>query len=389
MKKSSRLGLILVGNKLSDTLLSAKTTLPTLLSSAGAPAWMAQLLVPIRESGSLLPQMLFAYLLRRTARRDIAWQISMLVQFIAGVVMMIIGLSFEGAIAGYGVLLALLLMSFSRALSSLTTKDIQGQHIEKGSRGKLLGSASTVSSAISIAVALVALFGSQHVPSDKLIIVAAIALTTKLMCMWLMRPLKTYVDTQQSPVSKGLYFDMPLAKFVAVRSLFAHTALLAPIFVLSYQGDMLNILAYLIIAQSFANFVSSYIWGWVSDVSALNCMRAGSIVAICAACALLLLPTSYPDISNNAWFIIVLFFVLSVGHQGVRTGRKIYSVDIAEQQHRTEFIATSNTLVGLSIIALGGLYALINAYSSELSLLLMSAALCLGLIGSLFLTAEK
>jgi hypothetical protein len=389
MKKTTRIGLILVGNKLSDLLLSAKTTLPTLLTSAGAPGWMAQLLVPIRESGALLPQMGFAYILRKFPRRDLAWHLSMFLQFVSGCLMIGLGLTLEGQAAGYAVLGSLVLMSLSRALSSLTTKDIQGQHVEKGSRGKLLGSASTVSSLISIVVAVIALVGSKQIGSDKLIIIASIALTSKLVCMWLMRPLVTCVDTEQREVTKGLYFDKALAKFVVVRSLFAHTALLAPLFVLTYQGDMLNILAYLIIAQSVANFLSAYVWGWLSDKSALACMRIGSAVAIAATFTLLFVPNIYPDIRDNAWFVVGLFFTLGIGHQGVRTGRKIYGVDIADEQHRTEFIATSNTLVGAFILIFGVCYAGINAYSRDLSLILMLSALCLGMLLSFTLKSEK
>lgn len=39
---------------LADTVASAKTTLPWLLLQIGAPAWMTGLVVPIRESGSML-----------------------------------------------------------------------------------------------------------------------------------------------------------------------------------------------------------------------------------------------------------------------------------------------------------------------------------------------
>nr|WP_136249529.1 MFS transporter [Ningiella ruwaisensis] len=389
MKKSTRIGLILVGNKLSDLLLSAKTTLPTLMTGAGAPAWMAQLLVPIRESGALLPQMAFAYFLRNQSRRDLAWQLSMLLQFISGVLMIAFGLSLEGKTAGYAILASLTVMALARALSSLTTKDIQGKHIGKGDRGKLLGSASTFSSLISVTVAILALLGSDKLSSNQLIVIATIALSAKLVCMYLMRPLKTCVDTQARAVESGLYFDKALAKFVVVRSLFAHTALLAPLFVLTYQGDLVNILAYLIIAQAVANFLSAYIWGWLSDKSALWCMRLGAIIAIIASLVLLILPNTTPALRENIYFVVGLFFVLGIGHQGVRTGRKIYGVDIADEQHRTEFIATSNTLVGVAILVLGVSYSIVNAFSRDLSLTLMIAGLSLGAIGSLFLKNEK
>ena len=44
--------------KFADAVANTKTTLPWLLSSVGAPGWIVPLLVPIRESGSMLPQML-------------------------------------------------------------------------------------------------------------------------------------------------------------------------------------------------------------------------------------------------------------------------------------------------------------------------------------------
>ncbi|MGY0594167.1 MAG: MFS transporter permease, partial [Paraglaciecola chathamensis] len=52
-----RLVVISTMTKLADILISAKTTLPWIMTSMGAPSWMISLLVPIRESGSLIPQL--------------------------------------------------------------------------------------------------------------------------------------------------------------------------------------------------------------------------------------------------------------------------------------------------------------------------------------------
>lgn len=389
MKKTTRLGLILIGNKLSDVLLSAKTTLPALMSAAGAPAWMAQLLVPLRESGALLPQMAYAYMLRNQRRRDTAWQVSMLLQFISGVLLISLGLHLEGALAGLAIIMSLTFMSLARAMTSLTMKDIQGQHVLKGSRGRLIGGASTFSSLISVTVAIAALLGSSKMSSSQLIVIASIALLSKLFCMWLMRPLNTLVDTEQRAVKKGLYFDKPLIHFVIVRAFLAHTALIAPVFVMSYSGNLSYSLAYLIIAQGLANFLSSYLWGWLSDISALLCMRAGASIAILASLTLLMSPLYYHNLTSETFFIVGLFFILGIGHQGVRTGRKIYGVDIATEQHRTEFIATSNTLVGLAILALGVIYSALTVFSTELSLIFMTGGIILGVVGSFLLKNEK
>ena len=51
--------------KLADALASAKIILPWLLASVGAPAFFTSLLVPIRESGSMLPQLVIGGFVRR------------------------------------------------------------------------------------------------------------------------------------------------------------------------------------------------------------------------------------------------------------------------------------------------------------------------------------
>ncbi len=54
--KAIRIIISLAFSKLGDLLVSAKTTLPAALIAAGAPVWIISVLVPIRESGALLPQ---------------------------------------------------------------------------------------------------------------------------------------------------------------------------------------------------------------------------------------------------------------------------------------------------------------------------------------------
>ena len=67
--------LILFSNvltKLGDLLISPKTVLAWLMSAVGAPALVAWL-VPIRESGSMVPQMAIAAWVRRKAVRKWFW----------------------------------------------------------------------------------------------------------------------------------------------------------------------------------------------------------------------------------------------------------------------------------------------------------------------------
>ncbi len=56
------------------------TTLTALLISIGAPVWMIGWLVPIRESGALLPQVLISIYLRKHTQRHLVWRVGMLTQ---------------------------------------------------------------------------------------------------------------------------------------------------------------------------------------------------------------------------------------------------------------------------------------------------------------------
>ncbi|MDX1599138.1 MAG: MFS transporter, partial [Marinobacter sp.] len=81
--------LILASNvltKLGDLLISPKTVLAWMLSAVGAPALVAWL-VPIRESGSMVPQMVIAAWVRRKPVRKWFWTLGSFGQAISVVAM--------------------------------------------------------------------------------------------------------------------------------------------------------------------------------------------------------------------------------------------------------------------------------------------------------------
>ncbi|MGK0529052.1 MAG: hypothetical protein ACI8R0_002649, partial [Alteromonadales bacterium] len=93
-------------NKLADLLISAKTTLTALLISIGAPVWMIGWLVPIRESGALLPQVLISIYLRKHTQRHLVWRVGMLTQTLSVFCMLIAAISFSGGLAGTLILIS-------------------------------------------------------------------------------------------------------------------------------------------------------------------------------------------------------------------------------------------------------------------------------------------
>src|SRR5699024_1644264 len=66
-----------------DQIVAAKTVLPWLLQAAGAPGFFIALLVPIRESGSMLPQAAFTPWVTTQRSRKRIWVIGSLGQAVA------------------------------------------------------------------------------------------------------------------------------------------------------------------------------------------------------------------------------------------------------------------------------------------------------------------
>jgi hypothetical protein len=86
--------------KLGDELSSPKTTLAWASTVVGAPAFVLGFLVPIRESGSMIPQLFIGGRVRRMAIRKWVWVAGSLLQFAAVVSMGLSVLLLTGASAG-------------------------------------------------------------------------------------------------------------------------------------------------------------------------------------------------------------------------------------------------------------------------------------------------
>lgn len=99
--------LILAANtltKLGDALANPKTVLAWLMAYVQAPLFLVGFLVPIRESGSMLPQILIASFVRQVARRKWVWVAGALLQACAVAGIAFAALTLAGARAGWSIL---------------------------------------------------------------------------------------------------------------------------------------------------------------------------------------------------------------------------------------------------------------------------------------------
>jgi hypothetical protein len=95
-------------SKLAEQLASAKVVLPWLLSTMGAPAYIVGFLSPLRQAGTLLPQLVVSGQMRRFEVRKWFWVLSAIVQALMLMCIIAAALTLPPLVAG--VLVAVFLL---------------------------------------------------------------------------------------------------------------------------------------------------------------------------------------------------------------------------------------------------------------------------------------
>ena len=70
-----------------------------------------------------------------------------------------------------------------------------------------------------------------------------------------------------------------------------------------------------------------------------------------------------PGLRGNYWIYPIAYFILGIAHSGVRLGRKTYIVDMAGGHKRTDYVAVSNTVIGIILLLTGFIGALASLIS--------------------------
>jgi hypothetical protein len=122
----------LVLTKTGDLLASPKIVLAWLLGSIGAPPFLIAWLVPIRESGSLIPQLAIGAWVRRHPRRAGFWVMGSAMQGVCVAGMALAVWKLDGWQAGLAVLGLLIVFSLSRGFCSVSMKTCRGSALPCG-----------------------------------------------------------------------------------------------------------------------------------------------------------------------------------------------------------------------------------------------------------------
>ncbi len=375
--------------KAGDLVVDAKTVLAWLLAALGAPASFTGLLVPIRESGSMLPQAILVPLVRRLGVRKWVWVAGGLLQAVAVLAMAAVAATLDGTAAGIGILVALTAFAFARSLSSIASKDVLGRVVPKGARGQLNGYATIGSgvAAITIGLGMRALGGEDTPPTTFawLFVGAAVA--------WLLAA-AAFATIVEEPGERGeadgrnavrhaiglLRDDAPFRRFVLARTLLLVSALSPPFIVTlatDHGGAGLVGLGGFVISSGVAALIGGRFWGKMADRSSRRTM----MVAAGAAAGIVLLFLALLQFDGVREIELVYpaaYLLLALAHTGARLGRKTYVVDLAEGNKRTDYVAVSNTAIGILLLATGALTSVLALAGVEAALLGLAV---LGLAG--------
>lgn len=383
-----------LGNKLADELSSARLVLPWLLGVIGAPLWMVGLLVPIRESGALLPQLFVAGFIRLKPQRKWVWVAGGLLQSAAAAVLALLALFGAGGVGGGLVLVALVALSLARGLSSIATKDVLGKTIAKQRRGTLMGWSGSVAGAVTLAAGgVLMLFEDRpgEIALAVLLGVAALGWALNALCAARIREAPGAVEGGENAwdsVKLGLRLlreDHAFLHFNVSRTLLLASALALPWVALLGQqqsGTELGGLGVLIVVSGLAGMLASPVWGKRADTSSRRVMRdAGLGAAVCCllGATIAWLPGGW---TQTVWPYALVYALLVIVHAGVRLGRKTYVVDMAGGDKRALYVALSNTITGVLLLVVGGAVGALGQWLGSPALLVLLAGMALAAAAS-------
>ncbi|HEX6928596.1 MAG TPA: MFS transporter permease [Gammaproteobacteria bacterium] len=385
--------------RLGDTLISPRLVLAWMLSALAAPAIFIAFLVPLRESFALLPQLLIAQYLRERPVRKGFWVAGAFGQAIALLAMILAVLWLDGAALGWAVVAALAVFSLARGVCSVTAKDVLGKTVSKTRRGRLTGQAASAAGGATLLVAATIMFAPVFLPDvegSRLLFATLLGGSAALWILagWLYGAIPEVPGATsgggnafaEAWRSVGLLVrDRQFAAFVQARALLVASAFAIPYIVVLVQraaeenmqraGESgATTLGAMLLASGLAALLGGAAWGKLADRDARVAMIAGALLSVLVMIAALLLHVFQREWLGTSGVAAALLFTAAVAHDGARVGRKTYLVDMAGSDRRAQYVAVSNTVMGVVLLA-GVLLGWLDQVFGAAGVLVLLAAL--------------
>ncbi len=380
--------------KLAEQLAGPKVVLPWLLSAIGAPQFLSGLLMPVKQAGSLIPQLIVSGQIREFPVRKWFWVGAGVSQSIFLILMIFAVLFLPATAAGYTIVILLLLFSTASGVGSVAFKDVVGKTIDKGVRGRMLANRAAIGGALTIGAGLILRFliGETNDYTNYLYLIGAAAI------LWFLGAVFFAFKEEYKGATEGgrnaikeakagfkvFSNDCNYRKYLFARIFLISVEISAPFYVLHSKqvtSDSIKTLGIMIIAVGLANILSSPFWGKFADTSSKNTMIYGGIIGALTA-ILALAFTFLPDSFQSAYLYGIIFVVLGIAEAGVRLGRKTYLLDYLDEKDRPTYVAFANSSIGVLTLAIGALLGLvIELFSLQVLFLILIG---MGIAGSLF-----
>ena len=372
-------------NKISDELVSARLTLPWLFNVLRVPASFVGFLVPIRESCVLLPQLLVAAYVRAMRKRKIVWLIGALLSALMLFLMALIAWQTSGVLAGGLILTCLVFYSLARGLCSVSAKDVLGKTISKTRRGRLMGYSTSLAGLATLAIGL--LLQSDLIGQDNQLVLLMFILIAGLLWLLAFSSFLAIVEPDGSTEGGGnalsvalhslklLIVDKPFQQYVISRFLLLSVALVIPFYVILVQQQLqseLSLLGWLIIANGLASSLSAPLIGKLADRGSRNVMSGAALLAGVVGIVTWYVSRYYADFKFGVSSAVIVFFLITLSHGAVRLGRKVYLVDMANTDNRAQYVAVSNTVIGIAMLFGGVIGVIADVFNVQTVILILS-----------------
>ncbi|MFD0933178.1 MFS transporter [Psychroflexus salinarum] len=349
--------------KLAEKLISPGITLPWILSFLGAPVFLIGMLIPVKDVGSLLPQLLVSGKIRKKEKRKPYWVGAGLTQGTCLLISAILLAFMNNQIfISYAIVFMLLVFSIASGVGSVSFKDVTGKTVPKGERGQMLSYRSTFGGALALIAGGSLVFFLKGEDSKWLYV--GLFVTASL--LWIAASI-IFSSIEEKPGSTDggrtplqeiktgaslLKKDTSYRNFIITRALLMAIPLLDPFFILvakDVSKESWNYLGLVIVISSLAQIVSSPIWGRLADKSSLQLMRISAGLSILSILYALVF-IYFENEALNFYFFMPVLFINGVAYSGARLSRKTYIIDYAPKEDRPTYVSVANTLIGLFTI---------------------------------------
>lgn len=345
--------------KLGEQLASPGTVLPWVLTAVGAPVAFVGLLVPLKDGGSLLPQLAVAGRLRAVPRRAPWWVASALVRAAAVAATALAIALWSGAAAGTVVLAALFVTSVASGVGSVAYKDVLAKTVPKGARGRVLAWRASLGGVLGVGAGLLLQTTVASVdargPFVVVLLAAAGALAASAAAFARVVEAPGATEGGRDALDEAragwrfLREDAAFRRFLAARSLLFAVPLATP-FLTTYGQQTVDAgfggLGVFVVATALASSLASLAWGRAADDAAHRTMAVAGLVGVASVAYALAVGALLPEAWRTAWTYAPAFLGVGIAHAGVRLGRKTWLVDAAPDDARPTYVATANTVIG-------------------------------------------